>query len=51
MDEPKTRKETKKDQREKGGGKNGKYSSKHIREVEKLLSKQISPSNTSSTTL
>jgi hypothetical protein len=52
MDTPKTRKETKKDQREKGGGKNGKYSTKHIREVEKLLlkHKSSSPSNTTSTT-
>jgi hypothetical protein len=52
MDQPKTRKETKKDQREKGGGKNGKYSAKHIREVEKILSKvRVPPSNTSSSTL
>jgi hypothetical protein len=36
MEQPKTRKETKKDQREKGGGKNGKYSSKHIRLVEAI---------------
>ena len=36
MEPPKTRKETKKDQREKGGGKNGKYSAKHIRLVEAL---------------
>lgn len=40
MDPPKTRKETKKDQREKGGGKDGKYSQKHIREVEKLKEKR-----------
>jgi hypothetical protein len=33
MDEPKTRREKKKDQKEKGQGKNGKYSSKHIRIV------------------
>ena len=33
MDEPKTRREKKKDQKEKGQGKNGKYSSKHIRLV------------------
>ena len=46
MDQPKTRKESKKDQREKAGGKNGKYSTKHIREVEKLLSKiKPPPSN------
>jgi hypothetical protein len=36
MDQPKTRREKKKDQREKGGGKDGKYSSKHIRQVEAL---------------
>jgi len=35
-DQPKTRKESKKDQREKGGGKNGKYSTKHVRAVEAL---------------
>lgn len=29
--EPPTRKEKKKDQKEKGRGKNGKYSSKHVR--------------------
>ena len=40
MDPPKTRKETKKDQREKGGGKDGKYSQKHIRQVEVLKSKR-----------
>jgi len=33
MDQPKTRREKKKDQREKGAGK---YSSKHIRQVEAL---------------
>jgi len=36
MDQPNTRREKKKDQREKGGGKDGKYSSKHIRQVEAL---------------
>jgi len=36
MDEPKTRRETKKDQTEKMNGKNGKYSQKHIRNVEML---------------
>ncbi len=40
MDQPKTRRETKKDQREKGGGKDGKYSQKHIRSVETLKEKQ-----------
>jgi hypothetical protein len=34
--EPKTRKETKKNQKEKGAGKNGKYSTKHIRLMEAL---------------
>ena len=36
MDQPKTRKETKKDQKQKGQGKDGKYSQKHIRAVEEL---------------
>ena len=36
--DPKTRKESKKDQKEKGAGKNGKYSTKHIRLVEALKS-------------
>jgi hypothetical protein len=36
MDPPLTRREKKKDQKEKGQGKNGKYSSKHIREFEKI---------------
>lgn len=40
MDPPQTRREKKKDQREKGQGKNGKYSNKHIREVEKLKEKK-----------
>jgi len=35
MDPPKTRRETKKDQREKAVGKNGKYSAKHVRLTEK----------------
>ena len=39
MDDPKTRKQTKKDQREKGQGKNGKYSSKHIRVKESVREK------------
>jgi hypothetical protein len=39
MDGPKTRRETKKDQKEKGQGKNGKYSNKHIRQVESLKEK------------
>jgi hypothetical protein len=36
MDPPKTRKESKKDQKQKGQGKDGKYSQKHIRAVEEL---------------
>jgi len=40
MDQPKTRREKKKDQREKGGGKDGKYSTKHVRVVEALKSKK-----------
>ena len=40
MDNPKTRKEKKKDQREKGGGKDGKYSAKHVRNVEAVKSKK-----------
>jgi hypothetical protein len=34
--EPKTRKETKKDQKEKGQGKDGKYTQKHVRLVQAL---------------
>ena len=34
---PKTRKETKKNPRGKGSGKDGKYSQKHIRAVEALV--------------
>lgn len=40
MDPPQTRREKKKDQREKGSGKDGKYSQKHIRAAEALLSKK-----------
>ena len=36
MDPPKTRKESKKDQKQKGQGKDGKYSKKHVRAVEEL---------------
>jgi len=39
MDEPKTRRETKKDSKEKGQGK-GPYSAKHIRLMETLREKQ-----------
>ena len=49
MDTPKTRKESKKDQREKGGGKDGKYSQKHIRRVAELTesNKKTKPKKTS----
>lgn len=40
MDQPKTRRESKKDQKEKAQGSNGKYSSKHIRYVELLREKK-----------
>lgn len=40
MDQPKTRREVKKDQKEKGKGKDGKYSQKHVRQVEALKEKQ-----------
>jgi len=40
MENPKTRRESKKDQKEKGKGKDGKYSQKHIRTVEALKEKQ-----------
>jgi hypothetical protein len=40
MDPPKTRKESKKDQKEKGAGKDGKYSQKHVRAVQELREKQ-----------
>ena len=40
MENPKTRKESKKDQKEKGRGKDGKYSQKHVRAVEELKTKQ-----------
>jgi len=36
MDQPKTRQEKKKNQKEKGQGKDGKYTQKHVRAVEKL---------------
>lgn len=39
MDPPKTRKESKKDQRQKSQGKDGKYSQKHVRAVEALKEK------------
>lgn len=39
MDQPKTRSEKKKDQKEKANGKNGKYSQKHIRQTEALKEK------------
>lgn len=40
MDPPKTRRESKKDQREKGAGVNGKYSSKHVRQMDVLKEKK-----------
>jgi hypothetical protein len=40
MDEPKTRKESKKNQKEKGQGRDGKYSQKHIRFVAELAEKK-----------
>lgn len=39
MEPPQTRQEKKKDQKEKRQGKNGKYSSKHVRKVESLNKK------------
>ena len=41
MDPPKTRRELKKDQKLKGMGKDGKYSNKHIRQVENLEKKRM----------
>ena len=40
MDDPKTRRDKKKDQREKGGGKDGKYSAKHVRNIEAVAAKR-----------
>jgi hypothetical protein len=40
MDQPFTRRETKKDQKEKGRGKDGKYSQKHVRNVGMLKSRE-----------
>jgi hypothetical protein len=40
MDNPKTRRETKKDQKQKAQSKDGKYSQKHIRAIEVLKEKQ-----------
>lgn len=40
MDPPKTRRESKKDQQEKGNGKNGIYSQKHVRQTKALKEKQ-----------
>jgi len=39
MDPPRTRRESKKDQKQKGQGQNGKYSQKHIRATEELKEK------------
>jgi hypothetical protein len=41
--QPKTRKESKKDQKEKGQGKNGKYTQKGIRAKEQQMSKIPKP--------
>ena len=38
--QPKTRRESKKDPREKGAGKDGKYSAKHVRMMESLKEKK-----------
>lgn len=43
MDNPKTRKEKKKDPKEKGQGKDGKYSQKHVRLVTELQAKKLKP--------
>lgn len=40
MDSPPTRRDLKKDQKEKGNGKDGKYSQKHIRAAEALQDKK-----------
>jgi hypothetical protein len=40
MDPPKTRRESKKDQKEKAKGRDGKYTQKHIRAVEVLKEKR-----------
>ena len=40
MDQPKTRQEKKKDQREKGQGKNGGLNQKHVRQVEQIQEKK-----------
>jgi len=40
MDQPLTRRERKNDQKEKGQGKNGKYTQKHVRTVETLTSRE-----------
>jgi hypothetical protein len=40
MDPPKTRRESKKDQKEKAQGTNGKYSSKHVRFMEAIREKK-----------
>ena len=45
MDGPQTRREKKKDQREKGGGKDGKYSAKHVRNMESIASNQVTVRN------
>lgn len=44
MDNPKTRRESKKDQKLKGEGRSGKYTAKHIRTIEELKRKNGSSS-------
>lgn len=44
MDNPRTRREKKKDQSLKGQGRTGKYTAKHIRTVEELKRKNGPPS-------
>jgi hypothetical protein len=39
--DPQTRRESKKDQKEKGKGKNGKYTQKHVRKVEDLKKSRV----------
>jgi hypothetical protein len=40
MDSPSTRREKKKDQKEKGQGKDGKFSQKHVRQMEAIREKK-----------
>ena len=47
MDDPKTRKESKKNPKEKSEGKDGKYSKKHIRLADRLQEKRLQKSGVS----